>query len=386
MKKFVCITALVLAALSEVSAQQAIWGVPDIISPEVNSDRSVTFRLKAPEARSVKVTGDFLSGPAVEMTRDSAGVWSFTSPSVKPEMYRYNYIVDGLMITDPGNVYELRDACTVFNFFIVPDEDEGTSSLYEIKDVAHGTVVKTWYDSPVLGMKRRLSIYTPPGYEQSDDRYPVFYLLHGMGGDEEAWLTQGRAAQIFDNLIARGKMAPMIVVMPNGNASQEAAPGETHFGLVAPTVALPHTMDGAFEEAFPDIVAFVDKTYRTKADKDHRAIAGLSMGGFHSLHTSKEYPGLFGYVGLFSAAINPRVEGSEIYKDRESKLKRQFADAPKLYWIGIGSDDFLYKDNEAYRRQLDRLGIKYEYNESPGGHIWKNWRNYLVTFAQRLFR
>lgn len=386
MRKIIGLAALILSAVVEMSAQQAIWGVPDIVSPEVNADRSVTFRLKAPEARSVKVTGDFLSGPAVEMTRDSVGVWSFTSPAVKPEMYRYNYIVDGLIITDPGNVYELRDACTVFNFFIVPDADGGTASLYEIKDVAHGTVVKTWYDSPVLGMKRRLSVYTPPGYEQSDGLYPVFYLLHGMGGDEETWLTQGRAAQIFDNLIARGMMEPMIVVMPNGNASQEAAPGETHFGLVAPTVALPHTMDGAFEEAFPDIVAFVDKTYRTKADKEHRAIAGLSMGGFHSLHISKQYPDLFGYVGLFSAAINPRVEGSEIYKDRESKLKRQFADAPKLYWIGIGSDDFLYKDNEAYRRQLDKLGIEYEYNESPGGHIWKNWRNYLVTFAQRLFR
>lgn len=384
MRKIIGLAALILSAVVEMSAQQAIWGVPDIISPEVNADRSVTFRLKAPEARSVKVTGDFLSGPAVEMTRDSAGVWSFTSPSMKSELYRYNYIVDGLTITDPGNVYELRDACTVFNYFLVPGEG---SRLYEINDVDHGTVAKVWYDSPTLGMKRRMSIYTPPGYETSGDRrYPVLYLLHGMGGDEEAWLTQGRSAQIFDNLIARGMMETMIVVMPNGNASQEAAPGETHFGLVAPTVALPHTMDGAFEEAFPDIVAFVDKTYRTKADKEHRAIAGLSMGGFHSLHISKQYPDLFGYVGLFSAAINPRVDGSEIYKDRELKLKRQFADAPKLYWIGIGSDDFLYKDNEAYRRQLDRLGIEYEYNESPGGHIWKNWRNYLVTFAQRLFR
>ena len=178
----------------------------------------------------------------------------------------------------------------------------------------------------------------------------------------------------------------MIVVMPNGNASQEAAPGETHFGLVPPTVALPHTMDGAFEEAFPDIIAYVDRTYRTKADKQHRAIAGLSMGGFHSLHTSKQYPDMFDYVGLFSAAINPRVEGSEIYKDREAKLRRQFADAPKLYWIAIGKDDFLYKDNEAYRKALDDMGVKYDYHESAGGHIWKNWRAYLSDFTRRLFR
>ena len=284
-------------------------------------------------------------------------------------MYRYNYIVDGLTIADPANVFEVRDACTVFNYFLVPGEG---SRLYEINDVDHGTVAKVWYDSPALGMKRRMSIYTPPGYETSGDRrYPVLYLLHGMGGDEEAWLTQGRAAQILDNLIAEGAVEPMIVVMPNGNASQEAAPGETHFGLVPPTVALPHTMDGAFEEAFPDIIAYVDRTYRTKADKQHRAIAGLSMGGFHSLHTSKQYPDMFDYVGLFSAAINPRVEGSEIYKDREAKLRRQFADAPKLYWIAIGKDDFLYKDNEAYRKALDDMGVKYEYHKSAGGCIWK---------------
>ena len=235
-------------------------------------------------------------------------------------------------------------------------------------------------------MKRRLSVYTPAGYETGDASYPVLYLLHGMGGDEEAWLTQGRAAQIFDQLIADGRIEPMIVVMPNGNASEEAAPGETHHGLVPPTIALPHTMDGAFEEAFPDIVTFVDKTYRTKADKHQRAIAGLSMGGFHSLHTSKQYPDLFDYIGLFSAAINPRQEGSAIYDDFDGKLIKQFSDRPVLYWIAIGNDDFLYKDNEAFRARLDRLGLPYEYHESAGGHIWKNWRAYLAEFAGRIFR
>lgn len=366
-----------------VSAQQAIWGVPDLISPEINADRTVTFKLKAPGASDVRVTGDFLPQWVAEMKKDSTGVWTYTSDAIAPEMYRYNYVVDGLTITDPSNVYELRDACTVFNYFIVPGEG---SELYEICDVPHGTISKVWYDSPTLGMKRRMSIYTPPGYETGDNRYPVLYLLHGMGGDEEAWLTQGRTAQILDNLIAAGKVEPMIVVLPNGNASQEAAPGETHYGLVPPTVALPHTMDGAFEEAFPDIVTFVDKTYRTKADKSGRAIAGLSMGGFHSLHTSKQYPELFDYVGLFSAAINPRQEGSEIYEKREEKLKKQFSEGPKVYWIAIGKDDFLYKDNEAYRAQLDSLGLPYEYYESAGGHIWKNWRTYLSKFTPMLFR
>ena len=368
-KTIVTFIALACGAAVQIFAQQAIWGVPSIISPEVSTDRTVTFRLNAPNAQKVMITGDFLKSGVVEMEKDTSGIWTFTSEAINPEMYRYNYIVDGLTIADPANVFEVRDACTVFNYFLVPGEG---SRLYDINDVDHGTVAKVWYDSPALGMKRRMSIYTPPGYETSGDRrYPVLYLLHGMGGDEEAWLTQGRAAQILDNLIAEGAVEPMIVVMPNGNASQEAAPGETHFGLVPPTVALPHTMDGAFEEAFPDIIAYVDRTYRTKADKQHRAIAGLSMGGFHSLHTSKQYPDMFDYVGLFSAAINPRVEGSEIYKDREAKLRRQFADAPKLYWIAIGKDDFLYKDNEAYRKALDDMGVKYEYHKSAGGCIWK---------------
>ena len=383
-KTIVTFIALACGAAVQIFAQQAIWGVPSIISPEVSTDRTVTFRLNAPNAQKVMITGDFLKSGVVEMEKDTSGIWTFTSEAINPEMYRYNYIVDGLTIADPANVFEVRDACTVFNYFLVPGDG---SRLYEINDVDHGTVAKVWYDSPALGMKRRMSIYTPPGYETSGDRrYPVLYLLHGMGGDEEAWLTQGRAAQILDNLIAEGAVEPMIVVMPNGNASQEAAPGETHFGLVPPTVALPHTMDGAFEEAFPDIIAYVDRTYRTKADKQHRAIAGLSMGGFHSLHTSKQYPDMFDYVGLFSAAINPRVEGSEIYKDREAKLRRQFADAPKLYWIAIGKDDFLYKDNEAYRKALDDMGVKYDYHESAGGHIWKNWRAYLSDFTRRLFR
>lgn len=383
MKKIYALIMAVGASVAGLSAQQALWGVPALVSPEINPDNTVTFRLKAPGASSVKVTGDFLAGRTAEMACDSAGVWTFTSSSVAPEMYRYNFVVDGLTVTDPSNVFELRDVCTVFNYFIVPGEG---SELYEVSDVPHGTVAKVWYDSPKLGFKRRMSVYTPPGYEASVDRYPVLYLLHGMGGDEDAWLTQGRAAQIFDNLIAKGEMQPMIVVMPNGNASQEAAPGETHFGLVPPTIALPHTMDGAFEEAFPDLIVFVDKNFRTLADKSHRAIAGLSMGGYHSHHVSKQYPDMFDYVGLFSAAITPRSDESEIYRDRTSKLKRQFADTPALYWIGIGKDDFLYAENEALRKEFDDLGLKYVYHESDGGHIWKNWRAYLSTFAPMLFR
>lgn len=377
-------------------AQQALWGIPQIVSPQINDDNSVTFRLAAPAARSVEVTGDFLptqtintpfgafDGPGHKpLTRGADGLWSFTSQPLEPELYSYTFIVDSLTVHDPSNVYSIRDVGTVTNIFIVPSD----SDLYSVHDVPHGTVSRVWYNSPSLGMKRRMSVYTPAGYESSEQRYPVFYLLHGMGGDEEAWLALGRAAQILDNLIARGQAEPMIVVMTNGNASQEAAPGETHFGLTPPTTALPRTMDGSFEQSFPEVVAFVDSTYRTLPDKAHRAIAGLSMGGFHSLHISKEYPEMFDYVGLFSAAILPREEAaSPVYADMDAKLAAQFASHPRLYWIGIGNKDFLYDANTAFRARLDAAGYPYTYRESDGGHIWKNWRLYLSEFAPLLFK
>lgn len=175
--------------------------------------------------------------------------------------------------------------------------------------------------------------------------------------------------------------------MTNGNASQEAAPGETSAGLKTPTTQLPKTMDGSFEEAFPEVVEFIDKNYRTKADKHSRAIAGLSMGGFHSLQISKEYPDMFDYVGLFSAAILPREgEKSPVYQDFEKKLKVQFDKKPALYWIAIGDKDFLYDANKQYRQLLDSKGYPYEYRESGDGHIWKNWRIYLSEFAPKLFK
>lgn len=378
-------------------SQQALWGIPQIISPEIHPDNSVTFRLKAPAAKVVKVTGDFLppqkiqtpygefEGPGMaDLVKGSDGMWEFTSPALKPELYSYTFVVDSLSMHDPSNVYTVRDVGTITNIFLIPGE---RASLYAVNDVPHGTVSRIWYDSPTLGMKRRMSVYTPAGYENGKESYPVLYLLHGMGGDEEAWLALGRTAQIMDNLIAQGKAEPMIIVMTNGNASQEAAPGETHFGLVPPTTALPKTMDGSFETAFPEVVEFVDKTYRTKADKAHRAIAGLSMGGFHSCHISKQYPDMFDYIGLFSAAIIPPQDAdSPIYKDFEGKLKTQFEKNPKLYWIAIGDKDFLYQANQDLRKQLDANNYPYKYYETPDGHIWKNWRIYLTEFAPMLFK
>ena len=380
----ICVMALLMpvAAL----AQQALWGNAPVVSPEIHENKTVTFRLRAPKAVKVQVTGDFLAKGVADLVENKEGVWEYTTPEpLKPELYGYTFLVDGLKINDPSNVYMIRDVATITNVFIIGGE---RADLYKVNDVPHGTVSKVWYDSPSLGMDRRLTIYTPAGYETSGKRYPVFYLLHGMGGDENAWSELGRATQILDNLIAQGKAEPMIVVMTNGNAALEAAPGESSLGWEKqPTFQLPKTMEGSFEMHFPEVVKFVDKHYRTKANKKNRAIAGLSMGGFHSLHISKQYPDMFNYVGLFSAAIMPGKNAtSPVYEDMEGKLATQFAKKPALYWIAIGKTDFLYKANVEYRKLLDAKGYPYEYFENEDGHIWRNWRIYLSEFAPKLFK
>ena len=397
MKKYIMLLCGMATAVLTSQAQQALWGSPQLVSPEIHSDNTVTFRLSAPNAKDVKVTGDFLpkqkittpfgefDGPGTADLVEKDGVWEYTTPSaLAPELYSYTFLVDGLKITDPSNVFQLRDVASVTNVFLI---DGDRASYYKIKDVPHGTVSKMWYESPSLGLNRRLTVYTPAGYEDSDKEYPVFYLLHGMGGDENAWSELGRAAQILDNLIAEGKAEPMIVVMTNGNAALEAAPGESSLGFAAPTIQLPKTMDGSFEQHFPEVVDFIDNHFRTIKKKEGRAIAGLSMGGFHSMHISKMYPDMFDYVGLFSAAITPGKDvKSVVYDDLNGKLQKQFENAPALYWIAIGVDDFLYKDNTEYRKLLDKNGYKYGYYETPEGHIWKNWRIYLTEFAPQLFK
>lgn len=372
-------------------AQQALDSFNAVTSPQVNADATATFRYYNPAAGSVKVIGDFMAADgspmerAITLTRTADGVWEGTTPSpLAPELYSYSLEVDGVRTVDPSNVYLARDISTLSNIFLI---DGGYRGLYGVNDVPHGTVSKTWYHSDTLGTDRRLTVYTPAGYETSGRNYPVLYLLHGMGGDEDAWSELGRATQILDNMIASGEVRPMIVVMPNGNVDMPAAPGQSHLGLTVPHTDLPHTMEGTFEDAFPEIVNFIDANYRTRRDKDSRAVAGLSMGGFHSLHISKDYPDMMGYVGLFSAAVDPfRPESRERYADMEEKLACQFANPPQLYYIAIGSDDFLYDTNVRYRALLDTKGYPYTYVESPEGHIWKNWRRYLTDFLPRLFK
>lgn len=385
MKKVLLAACAACLSLQVVSQENLWWKTP-VNSPEVNKDNTVTFRLKAANATKVEVVGDFLSkDEKAEMKKVNNDVWEYTTPkALAPELYSYSFMMDGIKISDPSNVFMSRDVVTISNLFMIDGKE---SELYKVQNVPHGSLSKVWYHSEKLNADRRITVYTPAGYETNGQRYPVLYLLHGMGGDEDSWSTLGRAAQILDNLIAQGKAKPMIVVMTNGNSDLQAAWGESPTGYVTPTIELPKTTDGSFEDAFPEVVTFVDKAYRTITKKESRAIAGLSMGGFHSMQISKEYPTLFNYIGLFSASA--RFKGrkeSHIYENCEAKIKTQFAQKPALYWIAIGKDDFLYEENQKFRSFLDANGFQYTYVESEGGHIWRNWRNYLCQFLPLIFK
>ena len=403
MKKIALLaTALLIGASA--FAQQALYGGPQTESPVINPDGTVTFRYQAPKAVKVEVTGDFLPTEKMEvefngqkMTYDApgvgvlkegrGGVWEYTTPfKVEPELYNYTFRVDGNTVIDPNNMWVNRDVASLTSVLLVP-EAGARCDLYAIHNVPHGSVSKVWYHSDKQGIDRRMTVYTPAGYETSKAKYPVLYVLHGIGGDEDAWVTQGRATQILDNLIAQGKAKPMIVVFTNGNISEEAAPLENSTGYDRPTMQLPQTMEGTFETAFPEIVKFIDSRYRTIAKKQSRAVCGLSMGGFHTLNLSLNYPDLFNYSGMFSAAIgvsDPTI--SPMYMDFDQKLATYFAKKPALLWIGCGNTDFLIQANRDFMKKLDENGYPYTYMETDGGHIWKNWRIYLSEFVPLLFK
>ncbi|WP_280748165.1 alpha/beta hydrolase-fold protein [Parabacteroides sp. PF5-9] len=371
-------------------AQQNLFGGQDIKSGVVNDDNTVTFRFIAPNAKLVQVAGDFvdkvednpiggLVGTGlVDMKKETDSMWVYTSKPLKSELYSYLFVVDGVATIDINNVHVYRDFGTISNVFLVGN---GLADLYKVNDIAHGSLTHVWYDSKALGVDRRMNVYTPPGYEANKNkRYPVLYLLHGTGGDENEWVTFGRTIQIMDNLIAQGKAEPMIVVMPNGHPYLEAAPGESHWGYYKPEHNHTARPAATFEEIFPEIMNFVDANFRTLQDKSHRAIAGLSMGGGHAMAISKRYENTFDYVGLFSAAGSLRTD-----EDVE-QLKKQFANGVKLYWIGMGSDDFLYQRGVDFRNKLDEMGLKYTYVETGGGHVWNCWREYLSILAPQLFK
>ena len=389
-----------------VMAQEALFSGSQVTSPVVNADGTVTFNVFAPKAVKVEVTGDFL--PPVEIDsplgkttqpgkaemQEVNGVWTYTTGKLAPELYSYNVIINGMNILDPSNVYVNRDIASLTSIFIVSAAKGDKGDLYRVNEVPHGDLAKVWYNSPTLKMKRRMTIYTPAGYDKGKN-YPVMYLLHGAGGDEDAWTTLGRAAQIMDNLIAAGKAKPMLIVMPNGNTDCQAAPGAWSRGMYMPTFmgSVNQKPIATMDESFLDIVKYVESHYKVAKGKKNRAICGLSMGGGHSFATSKRYPDTFNYIGLFSAGLHINGDRNKSFyellqenKEVQNQLAKLFAGKPALYWIAIGKTDFLFQQNADLRRYLDEKGYPYEYRETEGGHIWRNWRIYLSEFAQKIFK
>ena len=365
-----------------------------IISPEILPDKKVTFRVYAKDAQKIAVSGEWQAGFGTTETlvRNDTGLFTLTVGPLNPELYGYTFTIDGVNSIDPNNVQVRRDGARYQSYFIVPGAE---SDLYFHKnDVAHGTITKTWYKSEVLGFQRRVYVYTPAGYESGTQKYPVFYLLHGAGGDEDAWTNMGRAAQIMDNLIAQGKAKPMIVVMTNGNANQAGAQNE-----VSPLpsageqgMAAYQRYAGKFEEHLvKDVVPFIEKNFRALTGKENRAIAGLSMGGMHTQTITNNNPGMFSYIGVYSMGImsfgqqDPEAAARQD-QERITKLNALKNSGYKLYWIACGKDDFVYKGVVTLRETLDKVGLKYIYRESTGGHTWANWRIYLSEFAPMLFK
>jgi enterochelin esterase-like enzyme len=359
---------------------------PSYKSVEVLSDGRVTFRICAPDAQNVRVTSadiadvipmGFPAGTPVglAMAKDGTGLWIVTTPKPVPaDSYRFAFQVDGVKVPNPlGTTWS--------------EERTGTNSTFEVSgpagdfqtwkaEVPHGTVSTIEYWSKSIGAKRRAHVYTPPGYMKGAGSYPVLYLVHGAGDSDDSWTSVGHANNILDNLFAAGKARPMIVVMPFGHTPDR--PGgdilnNNDFG----------------NDLLTDLMPYVEANFRTANTPDSRAMAGLSMGGSHTIRNGLTHPELFHYVGVFSMGLglgnNGAAQVADYEKANDAALKRGAKDLKLLYYA-IGKDDFLYGTVAPTRGIFDKYGIKHVYNESEGGHTWINWRRYLTDFAPRLFK
>ena len=381
---------------------------PVVRSPEILPDGRVTFRLLAPKATDVRLNGDWADGRNVAMTKDERGVWSVTAGPLKPELWMYSFAIDGARAIDPRNVNTARDGVNHLSTFFVNGPD---ATPYQVTDFPHGSLNVDWYASPSLKLTRRVLVYTPPGYRTGTQRYPVLYLLHGGGGDEEAWTSMGRTPQILDYLIARGKTTPMIVVMTNGNADQVAAQSVVPPAPRATGMSANPTVEAALafpESVVADVVPYIDGTYRTLADRQNRAVAGLSMGGMHTATVALRHPEMFAWVGCFSGAypvwpgarkivemgpVAPTRSGpgrnERLNMDAVDKLfprvNGKTADF-RLFYVASGLDDFVLESGRDFLDWLEARDIQYVNVETPGyAHVWPFWRIALLDLAPRLF-
>lgn len=350
-------------------------------SPEIHPDRTVTLRFLAPNATQVEVVGEILQGKRpLAMTKGNDGVWTTNLGPLPPEIWSYNFQVQGVDVTDPSNpaIKPVPPGFAMSSFVEVPGD---TPAFYDSRPVPHGEVRMVLYESKSMGVTRWVWIYTPPNYDKSSTKFPVLYLLHGNGEAQNGWIMNGRANIILDNLIADKKAQPMIVVMPQGHALQGAN--------VGPLVRLTGESDmfskRVPEDLLQDVLPLVERNYRVYKDADHRAIAGLSMGGGQALSIGLARTDLFHYALGFSAAVgspfmNAESEFSEVLlkpKDLNSKLR--------LLWVSCGKQDFLYQANRQFVAMLKSKDINVVFHETEGSHVWSVWRNYLNETAPMLF-
>jgi enterochelin esterase-like enzyme len=352
-------------------------GAPAVPSYEVRADRTVTFRLRAPEATAVSVSGDFADGPQA-MTRGGDGTWTAMVGPLRPALYNYSFSVNGVRVVDPMNpMLGTGDRTAGNSLFEVKGDKPAPWSLQE---VPHGTVHIAYYVSKKFDTQRMMYVYTPPGYERSTTRYPALYLMHGAGGIESSWYTAGRANLILDNLIADGKARPMIVVMPYGRPGPPAT-----LGPLPPAAPQPQPQGVVFpNDVVEDVIGFAEKTFRISSRADDRAIAGLSMGGNQALLIGLTHLDLFRSIGAFSPVIfNATAEQDfKVAFAYPAATSRQL----KQFYIYCGNKDTLFASNKSFHELLDARKIKHTFVETEGAHVWLNWRDYLVDFVPRLFR
>ena len=389
--------ALLMAAASLCCAQEpgdfqpAVTNVPDAQYPKVDSQSRAEIRVKAPDASKVKL--NFWSGPKLDMEKQADGYWTVTTPSLAPGLHYYTVIIDGAEVSDPSSYAFFgggRDASMI-------EIPEAGATYYTAQDVPHGQVHEVWYHSQVTGTWRHALVYTPPGYDtQTRVRYPVLYLQHGAGEDETGWIRQGHANFILDNLIASGSTKPMIVVMGYGYARRA---GVTPADLTGKPFGSPEVMR-AMQEAFAvfeddmtqALIPFIDANFRTKTDRDHRAMAGLSMGGAQTFQIAFDHLELFSYIGGFSGAglvfgnqkLDPRTDFHGALADPAAFAKRVH-----LLWVGVVTDEPPMMKNglERLHNSLADAKIEHVFYESPGtAHEWQTWRRDLKDFAPRLFQ
>jgi len=360
--------------------------IPSAVFPRLNSDMSATFRVQAEHAEKVQLLME-LGQSTYEMAKSADGFWEVTTRPLLPGFHYYAISVDGFISNDPGSRVFFAARKEVSGLEVPAPESE----FFAIKDVPHGTVRTEWYRSEKTGKTRRIFVYTPPGYDQSGRRYPVLYLQHGYGEDEAGWSDQGHENFILDNLIAAHRAKAMIVVNANGMADVDLEPPppprRDKNGASSSKSAASFFMEQRYsifdKEISSELVPFIDGSYRTIPDREHRALAGLSMGGAQALRIGLNHLDQFAYLGAFSPAIeitDPGLDydGALANSERVNKQLR-------LLWIGIGREDFLYSPVKESHDALERAGIKHVWVESSGAHVWTVWRKYLQDFAPRLF-